>query len=125
MEPVYIFDTIYTVIQLCTMLLASLSALFAAGASAQVYNNNKLTPLLLASMHTNIAMAKKLIKRPDITKEHRIDDLELLGAFMARILRGMEERFADPMHPVLKKPMEPFDAYENRRESQTSCGDRQ
>ena len=22
---------------------------------------------------------------------------------MARILRGMEERFADPMHPVLKK----------------------
>ena len=40
---------------------------------------------------------------------------------MARILRGMEERFADPMHPVLKKkkPMEPVDAYENRRESQT------
>ena len=31
----------------------------------------------------------------------------------------MEERFADPMHPVLKKPMEPVDAYENRRESQT------
>ena len=39
---------------------------------------------------------------------------------MVRILRGMEERFADPMHPVLKKkPMEPVDAYENRRESQT------
>ena len=39
---------------------------------------------------------------------------------MARILRGMEERFADPMHPVLKKKtMEPVDAYENRRESQT------
>ena len=39
---------------------------------------------------------------------------------MARILRGMEERFADPMLPVLKKkPMEPVDAYENRRESQT------
>lgn len=103
------------------MLLASLSALFAAVASAQVYNNSQLTPLLLASMHANIAMAEKLIKRPDITKEHRIDTLELLGASMARILRGMEERFADPMHPVLKKPMEPVDAYENsyRRESQT------
>lgn len=101
------------------MLLASLSALFAAGASAQVYNNNQLTLLLLASMHTNIAMAEKLIKRPDITKEHRIDVLELLGASMVHILRGMEERFADPMHPVLKKPVEPVDAYENRRESQT------
>ena len=44
------------------------SALFAAGASVQVYNNNQLTPLL-ASMQTNITVAEKLIKRPDITKE--------------------------------------------------------
>lgn len=64
-------------------------------------------------------------------KEHRIDALERLGASMALstchstseafsyILRGMEKRFADPMHPVLKKPMEPVDACENRRENQT------
>lgn len=38
------------------------SALLAAGTSAQVYSNNQLTPLLLASMHTNIAMVDKLIK---------------------------------------------------------------
>ena len=56
------------------MLLASLYLKLlvrysAAAASAQVYNNNQLTALLLASMQTNIAMVEKLIQRPDITKE--------------------------------------------------------
>ena len=34
-------------------------------------------------------------------------------------MRGMEERFADPLHPLLKQPMEPIDAYQNRQESQS------
>lgn len=34
-------------------------------------------------------------------------------------MRGMEERFADPLHPLLKQPMKPIDAYQNRQESQS------
>ena len=30
------------------------------------------------------------------------------------VKRGMEERFQDPSHPVLKQPMEPVEAYQNR-----------
>ena len=33
--------------------------------------------------------------------------------------RGMEESFQDPSHPMLKQPMEPVEAYQNRKESQT------
>ena len=33
--------------------------------------------------------------------------------------RGMEERFEDPSNPLLKQPMEPVEAYQNRKESQT------
>ena len=35
------------------------------------------------------------------------------------IKRGMEERFKDPSNPVLKQPMEPVEAYGNRKECQT------
>ena len=31
----------------------------------------------------------------------------------------MIERFADPSHPLLKQEMEPIEAYQNRKESQT------
>ena len=31
----------------------------------------------------------------------------------------MLERFADPTHPLLKRQMEPVEAYQNRKESQT------
>ena len=31
----------------------------------------------------------------------------------------MEERFQYPCHPLLKEPMEPVNAYQNTRESQT------
>ena len=33
--------------------------------------------------------------------------------------RGMEERYEDPARPLLKKKMEPVEAYQNRKESQT------
>ena len=80
-------------------------------------------------------MVKCLIERPEITREQRVDALELLGAsratqykefsllsfFVAEglmyIKRGMEERFVDPSQPILKQPKEP--AYGNRKESQT------
>ena len=77
---------------------------------------------------------EELIKSPDVTKEQRIDSLELLGASLilqchcstettdkaiSYLRRGMEERFADSLHPLLKQPMEPIDDYQNRQESQS------
>ena len=104
--------------------------LIAAGASQLICNNQGLTPLLLASCYSNWSLEEQLIKGSDITKEHRITALELLGASMITsghctskglpyLMRGMEERFADPLHPVLKQPMEPIDAYQNRKWNQS------
>ena len=76
-------------------------------------------------------MAEHIINRPECTKEQRIDALELLGATIANgkprdinkafsyMKRGMEMRYEDPAHPLLKKKMEPVEAYQNRKESQT------
>ena len=96
-------------------------------------NYKRLTPLLVASNHCKIEMVEYFIKRPECTKEQRIDALELLGATIANngrnvydikkafsyMKRGMEERYEDPSHPLLKKKMEPIEAYQNRKESQT------
>ena len=93
-------------------------------------NKQGLTPLLLASCYGARSLVEQLIKGSDITKEGRITALELLGASMITsgyctsqglpyLMRGMEERFADPLHPVLKPPLEPIDAYQNRKESQS------
>ena len=76
-------------------------------------------------------MVEHIINRPECTKEQRIDALELLGATIANdksrdfkkafsyMKRGMEMRYEDPAHPLLKKKMEPVEAYQNRKESQT------
>ena len=110
-------------------------ALTAAGAS-QMCNNQGLTPLLVASSIGNIAAVEELLKNQEVTKEQRIDALELLGATMVSrwdfsdpydilrqafsyLMRGMEERFADALHPFLKQPMKHIDAYQNRQESQS------
>ena len=101
--------------------------------ASNVCNNQGLTPLLLASSTGRSRLVKFFIKRLQITKEQRIDALELLGAFLILeksefngyekglkyIKRGMEERFSDPSHPLLKQPMEPVEAFQNRKESQT------
>ena len=105
--------------------------LLTLGAS-QLYNNDRLTPLLFASYERKFPVVAKLIKQPECTKEQRIDALELLGASLVTesletdaerafeyMKRGMEERFQDPSHPLLKQPMEPVEAYQNRKESQT------
>ena len=77
---------------------------------------------------------KCLIQRPEITKEQKIEALELLGASIITkcdpgiekgfeyIKNGMEERFANrpnPSQPLLKQQMEPVNAYQNRKECQT------
>ena len=106
------------------------SELLALGA-LQLPNNQGLTPLLYACNKCSIEIVEYLIKRPECTKEQRIDALELLGATIANdkfrdikkafsyMKRGMEMRYEDLAHPLLKKKMEPVEAYENRKESQT------
>ena len=110
--------------------LEIVSVLLALGAS-QLPNNLGLTPLLYACDECFIEMVEHIINRPECTKEQRIDALELLGATIANIecrdtekafsymKRGMEMRYEDPAHPLLKKKMEPVEAYQNRKESQT------
>ena len=105
--------------------------------ASHMCNHQGLTPLNQACIVGNIEVVDYLIQRPEITREQRVDALELLhlGAsratqykefsllsfFVAEglmyIKRGMEERFVDPSQPVLKQPKEP--AYGNRKESQT------
>ena len=100
--------------------------------ASQLFNNQRLTPLLLACNRCMISVVEDLIKSPECTKEQRIDALELLGASMAvsvendendrafqYMKRGMKERFEDPSNPLFKQPMEPIEAYQNRKESQT------
>ena len=110
--------------------LEIVSQLLALGAS-QLPNNQGLTPLLYACDFCSVEIVEYLIKRPECTKEQRIDALELLGATIANdkyrdikkaysyMKRGMEMRYEDPVHPLLKKKMEPVEAYQNRKESQT------
>ena len=105
--------------------------LLALGAE-QKQNHKCLTPLLEASNDCKIEMVEYLVTRPGCTKEQRVEALELLGATIANdpdaydieeafryMKRGMEERYEDLSSLFLKKKMEPVEAYENRRESQT------
>ena len=70
--------------------------------------------LLLASNHCKISLVEDLIKRPECSREQRIDALELLGASLCLtgtapedraafqyIKRGMEERFQNTSDPIL------------------------
>ena len=111
---------------------ANFCKLLTAGASLLCENSQGLTPLLEASNRGNIEIVECVIKQSEITKEQRIDALELLGTSLSLdyevddvesgfkyIKRGMLERFADPTHPLLKRLMEPVEAYQNRKESQT------
>ena len=105
--------------------------LLARGASHSLANNRGLTPLLYACDLCSIKIVEYIINRPECTKEQRIDALELLGATIANdesrdikkafsyMKRGMEMRYEDLAHPLLKKKMEPVEAYQNRKESQT------
>ena len=108
--------------------------------SPQTYNNQGLTPLLLATMRCTVSVAEDLIMRPEVTTEQRIEALELLGASIAintdfsyhvikknerscqsfrYVRQGMEQRYQDPSHPLLKQAIKPVKAYQNRKESET------
>ena len=105
--------------------------LLALGASQSLANNRGLTPLLHACDLCSTEIVEHIIDRPECTKEQRIDALELLGATIANdksrdikkaysyMKRGMEMRHEDPAHPLFKKKMEPVEAHQNRKESQT------
>ncbi|KAK2548551.1 Protein fem-1-like protein B [Acropora cervicornis] len=95
-------------------------------------NIQLLTPLLLANNNCKIDMVEYFIKRPECTKEQRVEGLELLGATIANkgraydiekafsyMKRAMEERFQDKSCPLLKKQREPLEVYQYRKESQT------
>ena len=110
--------------------LKVVSDVLALGAS-QLPNNQGLIPLLFACDKCSIEIVEHIINRPECTKEQRVDALELLGATIANngsrdtnkafsyMKRGMEMRYEDLAHPLLKKKMEPVQAYQNRKESQT------
>ena len=102
--------------------------------AAQLCNKDGLTPLLLASDKCVAFMVEELINRPECTKEQSIDALELLGASIAckefphasgcmrafeYMMRGMRERFQDHLNPLFKHTMEPVEAYQYRKESET------
>ena len=102
--------------------------------AAQLYNKDSSTPLLLASDKCLAFMVEDLINRPECTKEQSIDALELLGASIAckqfsdglrcmhafeYMMRGMTERFQDHLNPLFKHTMEPVEAYQYRKESET------
>ena len=108
-------------------------ALLTAKASIHLCNSQGWTPLLLASENCIKSAVEILIKHPEVTKEQRANALELLGSSLclksgtiayieegfSYIKRGMKERFADASHPLLKQQVEPAEAYQNRKESQT------
>ena len=107
-------------------------ALLTAKAS-NLCNSQGWTPLLLASKNCIKSAVEILIKHPEVTKEQRANALELLGSSLCLksgtfahieegfgyIKLGMKERFADASHPLLKQQVEPAEAYQNRKESQT------
>ena len=107
-------------------------ALLTAKAS-HLCNSQGWTPLLLASTNCIESVVEILIKHPEVTKEQRANALELLGSSLCLksgtfahieegfgyIKLGMKERFADASHPLLKQQVEPAEAYQNRKESQT------
>ena len=107
-----------------------------AGAS-NLCNSQGMTPLLLACSRGCVAMVENLIKQPEITKEQRINALELLGASVLieecmlenadlhdlkgfkYIKDGLMERRTGLSGALFKQEMEPVEAYQNRRECQT------
>ena len=106
--------------------------LLTAKASIHLCNSQGWTPLLLASENCIKSVVEILIKHPEVTKQQRANALELLGASLclksetfaieegfSYINLGMKERFADASHPLLKQQVEPAEAYQNRKESQT------
>lgn len=95
-------------------------------------NEHGMTPLIAAAERTRSDVVEYLISRPDVTREEKVDSLELLGASFASdkdnynielaykyMLKGMKERYSDPNDIICKPKVEPVPAYENRVECET------
>lgn len=95
-------------------------------------NENGMTALLTAAERTRADVVEYLIELPEITREEKIEALELLGASYANdkdnyclehaykyLHQTMQLRFSDPNN-VLEKPVgTPIAAYENWIETKT------
>ena len=108
--------------------------------ASRLCNVSGLTPLFMASNCRNVNVVEYLTKQPETTKEQRCDALELLWASVLTgtvgrqdmgsdqgVVKGLEyircgiaERLADSSNLFPKRPvMEPVEAYQYRKESQT------
>ncbi|KAK3879355.1 hypothetical protein Pcinc_016071 [Petrolisthes cinctipes] len=92
-------------------------------------NEHGMTPLVAAAERTRSDVVEFFISRPDVTREEKVDALELLGASYASdkdnynidlaykyMMQGMQERFADSENIISKPKADPVVAYENRVE---------
>ncbi|XP_071053900.1 protein fem-1 homolog B isoform X2 [Onthophagus taurus] len=100
---------------------------------AQFFANNVgMTPIKLAAERTRKRIVEFFVEQPQISKEEKIEALELLGASYANdkdnysiekayeyLHRTMEMRYSDPDNIIKKKLMKPIPAYENWVECQT------
>ncbi|XP_018327967.1 protein fem-1 homolog B isoform X2 [Agrilus planipennis] len=95
-------------------------------------NEVGMTALKAAAERTRADVVECLLERPEITKEERIEALELLGASFANdkdsycleqaykfLYKSMELRYSDPDNIIKKKLGPPIPAYENWVECQT------
>ncbi|XP_076259680.1 protein fem-1 homolog B isoform X1 [Rhynchophorus ferrugineus] len=95
-------------------------------------NDSGMTPIKCAAERTRHVVVEFLIDRPEISKEERIEALELLGGSFANdkenynirkaykyLHQAMELRYSDPNNIIRKKLIPPTGAYENWRETQT------
>ncbi|ROT76986.1 protein fem-1 homolog B [Penaeus vannamei] len=95
-------------------------------------NEHGMTPLIAAAERTRADVVEYLISRPDVTREEKVDALELLGASYASdkdnydielaykyMMLGMKERYSDEDNIIRKPKTEPVPAYENRIECET------
>ncbi|XP_058120385.1 protein fem-1 homolog B [Anopheles ziemanni] len=96
-------------------------------------NTYGLTPALAAAERTREATVLVFLDRPNLlTREERIEVLELLGASYANdknnynvmkaftyLMMGMEERYKDPENIIRKPTLPPVPAYEHWVECQT------
>lgn len=95
-------------------------------------NEHGMTPLIAASERTRGDVVEYLISRADVTREEKVDALELLGASFASdkdnydielaykyMLQGMQERYSDRNSIIQKPKAEPVGAYESHVECKT------
>ncbi|XP_047115103.1 protein fem-1 homolog B [Schistocerca piceifrons] len=95
-------------------------------------NENGMSPLIAAAERTRADVVEYLITRPEVSRQEKIDALELLGASFANdkdnyclqrayyyLHHTMEMRYSDPNDVVQKKLCKPVPAYENWVECQT------